>query len=316
MDPAPWENDPIVMPAPGTTRAALPPLPAGMTVDPAPWQNDPIVTPAGSRDELVMPAVRAPRAAQSLTDAIQAGWQGSATGLALRRRLPSIVLDPNHTTWYQNLAGTATRMIAEAPEMIAGAAGGAAVGGVAGSEVPIIGNVVGGVVGGGAGAFALPTAIRTALMERYSKGEVHSAADFLNRTSIVLQPTAKDALVGALTAGAGKAAQLGMGTAGIGAKLATGAAEYGTMTVAPPLLDGKLPEPQDFTNAAILMVGLHAAGYAAGTLREVYAKTGIEPMRVAMEARVDPTILEDIKAGMPAPEVAKDVMESAPASRL
>jgi hypothetical protein len=286
----------------------------------APWQSDPIVSRApGAKDEMVLPAQAAqqgPRAAHSLADAIEAGWQSSATGLALRRRLPTIVLDPQHATWYQHLAETGTRLLAEAPEMIAGSIGGSAAGAAAGSAVPGLGTAVGGILGGGAGAMALPTALRTALMERYSKGEATSAADFLNRTNIVLKSSGKDALVGGLTAGAGAAAAQGLapilgdavasgalsaGAARVAGAASKGAAEYGAMTISPALLDGRLPEPDDFRDAAILTVGLHAAGLAAGRMREIYARTGVEPVMVERLASVDPTIAEDLKA---APEAS------------
>ena len=179
-----------------------------------------------------------------------------------------------------------------------------AAGGAIGSVVPGVGTAIGGIVGTGAGAFALPTAIRESLMQAYSKGSVTSASDFLGRANIVLQETGKDALIGGVSSltgmGAarlvGKAVAPSVGqtiTAGTAAKV-IGAAEMGGtisgLVVTPSLLEGKLPEPQDFTNAAILMVGLKGAHVAAGKLRDIYAKTGIPPEQVLADSKSDPTI--------------------------
>ena len=46
-------------------------------------------------------APAAPRAASGLLEAAQAGYQGSATGLAVRGKLPDIVLDQNNAKWYE-----------------------------------------------------------------------------------------------------------------------------------------------------------------------------------------------------------------------
>jgi len=70
--------------------------------------------------------------------------------------------------------------------------------------------------------------------------------------------------------------------------------EIGVMTVAPSMLEGKLPEPEDFMNAAILMVGMHAANSTAAKLRTIYAKTGIEPGQVLADSKTDPSIVREL----------------------
>jgi hypothetical protein len=107
------------------------------------------------------PKKKQPRKAEGVLDALQAGYQGSATGLAVRRQLPDVVLDPSHAKWYEKLAAGASQMGAELPEMVVGGVGGAAAG-------TAVAGPVGGIVGGGAGAFAVPTAIRESLMQAYS----------------------------------------------------------------------------------------------------------------------------------------------------
>jgi hypothetical protein len=284
-----WQDDPIVTPATGSS--------------PHPWDNDPIVySPSDSGYH--------PKAASSLLDYAQAGWQGSATGLWIRGKLPDVVLDPQHSKWYEKLAASATQMASELPEMITGGLAGAAAGGAAGSEVPVVGNVVGAAVGGGAGAFAVPTAIRTALAQAYESKQAVNSADFLSRAKIVLKATGKDALIGALTGGVGKAAKLATPLIGeTGVKVATPLAELGTITVAPAALEGRLPEPEDFMNAAILMVGFKSAELAAGRLRNVYAKTGIRPEQVLSDAQKNPEIAQDLTA---APEKLMDALDAAP----
>lgn len=258
-----------------------------------------------------------PRTGSSLGDAITAGWQGSATGLAVRGKLPDVVLDGNHAPWYQKLAASATQMVSELPEMIAGSAAGGALAGAAGLETGP-GAVITAAAGAGAGAFAVPTAIREGLTQAYLSGQADSSSDWLSRAGIVLKATGKDALVGALTGGtgafAGRALRgLAMGGAEMAGPMTAGAtravqvgsmaAEGTTMTVAPALLAGRLPEKEDFYNTAAMMVGMHLAGAAANRLMNVYAKTGKTPMEVMGDAAKDATILEDLKA--PIREAAK-----------
>lgn len=229
------------------------------------------------------------RVAKGVLEAAQAGYQGSATGLAIRGKLPDIQLDPTNSKWYERLAAGGAQLASELPEMVAGGIGGAAATG-------------GNPIGGAAGAFALPAAIRESYIQAYSKGEIQGSADFLNRAAIVLKHTGKEALIGAATAGAGKYAQIGAEAAGFGAK-ATGAAVLGaegsTLVVTPALLEGRLPEPQDFTDAALLLVGLKGVGAARAKLADIYAKTGKTPMDVMADAKSDPTIIDDLKAGTP-----------------
>jgi GNAT superfamily N-acetyltransferase len=268
------------------------------------WQDDAIVAGPGAKqpwESDPITQVKQPRKAEGVLDALQAGYQGSATGLAVRRQLPDVVLDPSHAKWYEKLAAGASQMGAELPEMVVGGVGGAAAG-------TAVAGPVGGIVGGGAGAFAVPTAIRESLMQAYSKGDVKGAGDFLNRAAIVLKATAKDALVGGATMGAGGLASRTVGKAiapAIGETVGTGTAraaitgaqttaELGTMVVTPALLDGKLPEPEDFANAAILLAGVHGAGRVASRIRSIYAKTGVPPEQVVADAKADPSIVTDL----------------------
>ena len=273
------------------------------------WEDAPLVTATPAKQSwesapLVTPPTNQPHVADSLAEDAQAGWQGSATGLITRGKLPDVVLDPHHAKWYDKLITGATQMGAEAPLMIAGALGGgaagAAGGGAVGSAVPVVGTVAGAatgaVVGAGAGGFAVPTAIRESLTQYYDSQEGGSSADFLTRAGIVIKATGKDALIGGLTGGLGKYAQVGAAARygeRVGSMAGT-ATTLGTLTVAPAALEGRLPEPSDFVNTAILMVGFHGATKGAAKLREIYAKTGIPPEQVLADSKVEPSIGEDL----------------------
>jgi hypothetical protein len=281
------------------------------------WQDDPIVSPGApelqpwEKDAVVYPTQK--KIASGIPEAIQAGYQSSVPGLIDRGKLPDIVLDPQHSKWYERAAATASQMFHETPESVAGMLAGGAVGSVAGP--------IGSLLGGGAGAFAVPAAIRESYVQAYSKGEIAGSADFLNRAAIVLKQTGKEALIGAATVGAGAVAARTVGKAiapaiGTGISVPTAiktinaaslAAEGGTLVVAPAALEGRMPEPQDFMDAAILLGGLKGVGAVSRKLGTVYAKTGKTPMEVLADAKADPTIVEDLKAERPtaADSVAK-----------
>lgn len=270
--------------------ARIPPPPAGFEIQGA---------PAKARD------------ASGPLEALQAGYQGSATGLAIRGKLPDVVLDAQHAKWYEKALASVGQMVSEVPEMVVGAVGGGVAGAAGGTAVaPGIGTAIGGVLGSGAGAFAVPAAIRTSLMEAYKSGTVDSSGGFLNSAKIVLEQTGKEGLIGALTFGAGgvaarvvgkaiapaigEAVSVGTARTAIGAAQAT--AEVGAMVVAPAALEGRLPEPEDFLNAAIVVFGAKGAIAGAGKLRSIYAKTGVRPEQVVADAKNDPALAQELTA--------------------
>ncbi|MCC7079961.1 MAG: hypothetical protein IT530_04755, partial [Burkholderiales bacterium] len=65
--------------------------------------------------------------ADDLVEAIVAGVQNTATGLALRGKMPTQVLGED-APWYHRFAAGAAGVIADMPLSIAGAIGGSAVG--------------------------------------------------------------------------------------------------------------------------------------------------------------------------------------------
>lgn len=309
-----WNDDMVV--AQGSAEAATLPVPRGSwgTADPEVRVPELPRMQAGPN----MGTQPQGRPASGVWDAMLAGWQGSGPGLIARGKLPDIVLDRAQSKWYERAVAGITQIGVEIPEMVigsalggvAGTAGGTAIGGP-------VGGVIGGVAGTGAGMFAVPGMIREALIQAYQGGEVQSAADFLHRTSIVLKTGAKEAAIGAATAGAGAVAARTVGTvlapmaADIGVKTATRAigaadtaAQIGTMIVTPAALEGRLPEPQEFLDAAIVIGGMKAAGAIAPRLADIYARTGKTPAEVLVDANRSPALKEALadpaKADIPA----------------
>ena len=259
--------------------------------------------------------VQPTRTAQTLGEEFQAGMQGSSAGLLIRGRLPDIVLDPQHIKWYDKLAAGTGQLMGDLPAMAAGAAAAGAIGLPSGP---------GAIAAAGAGAFALPTAIREGLTTAYSLNQVQNSADFLSRVGIGVARTGRDALVGALTSltgygiasklapiaeGAVAAGQVSARTAQMAVGAASTAGEVGTMTVAPALLEGRLPEKDDFINAGIMVAGLKGLHIAVPKIMGIYARTGIPPEQVAADAKADPVLRAEL-SGEPIPRETQFPIEN------
>jgi hypothetical protein len=280
-----WQDDPIVSAAQTGSD----------TNPPAPWENDPILFDAKGAPQANVLAQ--PKQSGGILQAIEAGAESSVAGLAYRGKLPDVELDPQHSHWYERAAQSATQMALDLPFMVAGAVAGGAAGGAAGTAVPLVGNAVGGAIGAGAGAFAVPGAIREAYIQAYKNGEITSSGDFLSRANIVLKTAGKEALIGATTAGLGRLGKLGAETVGFGSKgiaTSTLAGEYSGMVVTPSLLEGKMPELNDFIDGAVMVGGFKAVHHVSGKIADVYAKTGASPAEIVTEAYNDPQILDDL----------------------
>ncbi len=268
----------------------------------------------------------APRTAAGILDALQAGWQGGGTGLAVRGKLPDVVLDPHHAEWYEKAAAGVSQVVTELPQMVAGGMLGRAAGAVAGAPFGPKGAVVGAVLGSGAGAFAVPAAIRSSLIEAYKSGTAESSGGFLASAKIILKHTGKESLIGALTLGAGAVVGRGVAAAvapGVGTTLtaknatrviegSSAVSELGTMVVAGSALEGKLPEWEDFLNAAIVLGGVKASVKMAGKIGDIYARTGASPEEVVAVARTRPEVIEELKAETPElPKVFQEAVNDA-----
>jgi hypothetical protein len=203
--------------------------------------------------------------------------------------------------------------------MVPGFIGGSAAGGAAGSAVPVVGTVAGGLVGGFAGAGALPAGIRAALMDAYTNGSVKTPGEFVERALHITWETAKGGAVGAATGGAGVAvraaapAVLGVGATHAAAKTAIAAtsAEVAALATVAKGLEGKLPSPEDFLDAAIFLGGVKGAASTAAKLRTIYAVTGREPALVVADARESPALLENLKSPEPMIEIPPEYRPAA-----
>lgn len=268
--------------------------------------NDEVVAPrnsgfggaVGDRPIGTTPATG--RRAQDIGDAILAGLQNSATGLALRGKVASVEMGPD-APWYQRLASGGAGMVADLPLSVAAA-------------VPA---APGGPIAMGAAGFAAPMALRDALIEAYNNDHALSWSGAWEIGKQALKGGVKGAVIGGATMGAGKlAAPLVAPTAGravMAGSMTPGAArgavdaatlgaELATMTTTAAALEGHLPTAQDFMDNAILLGGLKgvvAGAKAVATakqLRNIYAETGKTPDAVLGDAARDPMLAKELAA--------------------
>lgn len=242
--------------------------------------------------------------AETFLEAIEAGWDMSVSGLAMKA--PDMVLK-EHAPMYMRIAAGVSGLAGDLPAMavggVLGGIAGAPIGGAAGSAIPVAGTLggiaAGATLGTGAGAFALPAGMRQVMMDHYEKGDVQSFSDFWERASAASIEALKGGTVGAATLGIGGIVGRVAGGAGASALVKTSAelaTEVLTMTTVGAALEGHMPEPEEFLDAAIIIGGLRGAGAAAGKARQIYAKTGIKPEKIAIEAENNPHVKQQILA--------------------
>ncbi|MDK2957903.1 MAG: hypothetical protein PWQ57_3401 [Desulfovibrionales bacterium] len=200
----------------------------------------------------------------------ETGFQGSVTGLMSRQELPD-----GPPPEVENYLPSGNRIARQAGAML--------------GDFPYM--VMGMVLGGGpaspagwGGSFALPAGLRKVYMDKIEKGEVTGWKDFSQRLGATVWEVLKSEATGAATHGAGTAA----------GPLLRVPAEIAAMTTVSAGLEGRVPEPQEFMDAAVLLGGAHLAGKVSGKLRTIYSRTGKRPVEVAEDAQTDPTIKEDI----------------------
>lgn len=216
---------------------------------------------------------------------------------------------PEHSGFATRLAYNAGTLVGDIPAMVAGSmlgkpAGAAIATAAAGPEAAPLGAAI----GSGAGSFALPEAIKQTYAQAVTKGEVTGPADFAARFGAVLWGTAKQAVVGGLTMGAGKGAEALTPSLGAVAQAATKtSAELATMTTAGAAVQGKLPTVEDVVDAAILVGGMHGAIHGGAAIHETasnilgnWAKTDQTPADAVRQAYNDPTLRQQLV--IPSPE--------------
>lgn len=158
---------------------------------------------------------------------------------------------------------------------------------------------IGGALGGGpsspitavGGAFALPAGLRKVYTDMIYKGRITSFRDFWDRTTGAVYETLK-----------GEATGIATGKIGLQAGAFKMPAEIVTMVSVGNALEGKIPEPTDFIDAAIIIGGLKLSSMPSAEQRtaikdaliNIYKKTGKDPKTVLKDAEKDTSILDDI----------------------
>lgn len=250
------------------------------------------------------PSSAAPQPAKSFLEAVDAGFQMSVSGLLSRQKNPDLSVSEDAGMFYR-IASQVGTLAGDIPAMVAGGIGGTAVGAELGP--------IGAVVAGGGGTFALPSAMRKILMDHYEKGDVKDFGDFWERASSTFIEAGKGFITGAATAGIG-----GLIAPIAGAPLTNAAlkaaSEVATMVTVGKGLEGKVPNPTDFLEAAIVVGGLHASTGIAGQLRSVYAETGILPSDAINAAQDNPVLKQELLSKNPDPTVINEQLtgEKAP----
>lgn len=246
------------------------------------------IAPVRQQIEHGLRAAKAKRAAGSFTDAMEAGLQISVSGLAKRGEAPDIVLG-EQAPLSQRAGFLLGQTAGDVPAMVAGSMLGGGIGAPTGP---------GALVTSTAGAFALPAGLRAVMMDAYEKGDFQSFGDFWKRTMGILWETGKGWITGAATGGAGAATKAFLPAVAPSVIKATAptAAELTTMVAVGNALEGQLPSPQDFVDAAIVLGGVKAAGGTAAKLRRIYAETGKKPAEVVQDAASDPSLWQEVLA--------------------
>jgi len=222
----------------------------------------------GEFGDVVVPGGRrAPHEFEPLVSELAvSGFESSISGLIYRGKAPD-TLTPQQISELpttQRILVKGAMLSGDLPFMIAGM--------VAGSP--------GGPPTALGGAFALPMGMRKVLMDKYEKREVDSFGEFWRRLLGATNEALKGMATGLATYSAGLVGGL---PAEIAAMVSVGSA-----------LEGRVPEPQDFTDAAILIGGLKYSNYVVGKLRLIYRNTGKTPWQVMQDINEDPYIRKDL----------------------
>jgi hypothetical protein len=284
-----------------------------------------IRAPKIQTDELIeadlLPKLQEAKEATNILEALESGWDVSVTGLGIQG-LPDVTLPQNPSMAYKLLhqlgvvagdfvPGAVGAVLGIGAGAVAGTGAGIAFGGLPGAAG---GFAAGVALGGAGGAFGLPAAMRETLLQAYEKGEVQSFSDFWERVSAVAIEGTKGFVTGAATGAAGKIA--GIGFAASKPLVKTSAqitSEVLAMTTVGSALEGHVPEPSDFLEAAILVGGLRGSTFAGGEfasraskgftrqrvesrLKRIYAETGVSPSQVALDSLNDPFLQYELLA--------------------
>ena len=199
-------------------------------------------------------------------EAFNAGFRSSVTGLIYSGKAPDMPKDQKTINRIASQVGT---LAGDFPWMVTGA---------------VIAAPAGGPGASMAGAFALPAGLRKVYMDMYQKGRIKTFGEFWNRLTGAMWETEKGLAVGGATGGIGKVVP-GLGSV---------PAEVATMVTTGAAMEGQIPEPEEFLDAAVIIGGLRGARYVNRKLSATYSKNGRRPIEVIDDMKFDPTIKEDL----------------------
>ena len=220
-----------------------------------------------------------PKPVTNFMEALEAGFQGSVTGLLARGKNPDKALSED-APMASRIAASIGSLAGDIPAMGAGALAGGA----------------GGPVTATAGAFALPMGMRKVITDAYAKGEATTFSDYWERASGAIIETTKGLITGAATGLVGKAAGL-LPIASPTAKAAvTLGSEVSTMVTVGKALEGEVPNARDFVDAAVVIGGVKGSVKMAAKARDIYTQTGVKPDDLVSDMEKDVTIGQDLLA--------------------
>jgi hypothetical protein len=248
----------------------------------------------------------------------------SSSGVLARRSLngeDGKRLAPDPKSFSNKVAYTLGQITGDMPTDLVGRITGGLIGaGAVALAAPAIGLgvgavAVGGILGQGFGSASVSEFIRNYWTDAIDAGETDKN-EAVSKLSMAAWEATKAGTVGALTLGVGtkvrNAAKLaGVDTAIAGkltgealkeatARVATKAefggltSELATAVTAGAMINGELPEAEDFLHGAAVVGSLKATGIAYNGLKNAYRKTGVKPLDLALAADKDTNIKEDL----------------------
>jgi hypothetical protein len=248
-----------------------------------------------------------PVPAESFAESLAAGIGMSVSGLMTAGRPVLSVTDHENTMYH--IGSMIGQVVGDLPFMLGGMVGGATGGAIGGAAVgtaagPGIGTIVGmgagSVAGGYFGAGALPAGIRKLYMDHYEKGDIQDSKDFANRVMAASWEAIKGGTLNVAMMGAGSQAKaLTAGAKPFVTSTAGLMAELNTMAIGSAALEGRLPKLEDFTNAGIMLGGVHGLTAAVPKLVGIFKATGEHPADIVEATSKDPVLKQEMAAANP-----------------
>lgn len=228
-----------------------------------------------------------PRVADDFIDEFKAGFDMSATGLAISA--PEVVLaeNPGRVAKVMSMIG---QISGDLPFMALGAAGF----GLAASRLGPKAEVAAAEFGAG----YVPETFRRMMMDHYQKGDIVSFDDFWDRFSAASWEGIKMGTTNVATMGAGRFAA-GKVAGKFYSGMAKTTAEVATMVGIGSAMEGKMPDAEDFLNTGIVLFGLGGATKFAGKARGMFADHGASPFEIADQAGHDTVLKQQLAAENP-----------------